>query len=515
MILTDDRIFELIEKPLNSDKIAQCIFQENNAKIYIDGNGYKNPITKSLIDNWESDAKKDLEKHFENCPTIPISKLIRDELNRGLKTKNAIVTGKKYENYVVNIWKNSSLDYFINTFLKKAIDTDFNSFIVITKGKRIVEDNKVYEDREGIKIENNKNFIPYVIYISINDVHDFKSGGESLEYFIYKFKKQKDKTIYRVIDSKRDLLVSKENKKFKIISEINHGLDYCPVKQISDIYLYSSNTPELKASQFSHVIGDLISYFTQYKIWKTSEVLHAYPKYWSYGFKCPVCDGKGEIINPDSDPNVSHLYMYNDPSKEIGDSMRCPYCKGEGSIATINSKQVLKLPAKIGDNNFTFSGDPAGFVQFPRESLDYQSEKLADLEHRIIYSATGNKNIVISRLQTATEVDTNTRSLQERINERQRLVESNINFVVNSILKILKINDEFDYTFSKNVSYKDEGILYEEITKAISAKMPQEYINELKKELAKTRFTNKETIDLINKSVENERTENSEIVPGT
>lgn len=514
-MLSDNEIIGLIKKPANKEKIHKCIKLEESMKRFMDGLGYTNPIDDDLVGDWQSDAKKDAMKHLDTAPTLPLSKLIRDELNKGIKTDNAVETSKpdneKIEQIKSSIWKENDISFFIDTFLKKAIDTDFCSFLVVTKGKLIEdEEGNKYEIRDNVIKQNEKDFLPYVIYISISDVHDFKKTGSNVDYLIYKFEEKKEGSqkykVYRYIDKDRDALFIEKQNEVNLIDDsvFFHKVGYTPVKQISDMYLISSMLPEITASQLSHVVGEFASYEIQFKELKISEVRHAFPKYYSIGFKCPVCDGDKQILNPDTDPEQSALYHFHNHRFDVGETITCPYCKGEGSIATINSKEVMKLPAAINDQPLNLTGAPAGFIQFPRDSLEYQDEKLKDLESKIIFDCTGNKNIVIARLQTATEVDTNTRSLESRIQERQSLIESNIVFSVETACLMAGIKVEYDYKFQRNVSYKSTDTLYKEIAEASKSGMPKEYIDQLRYELTQIRFNQPDIVEIINKSIENE-----------
>lgn len=512
MAISLDKITDLIKSPKSGAILAQCAADEVQAKKYIDGNGWVNPIGRDFLRDWEQEAVKDLRKHLEICPTLPLSKLIRDELNRGISTKTAIEELKPETNKLTDItetiWKDNDIKYFIDTFLKRAIDTDFNSFILITKGKLIEKDGKKYEVRDNSIRANNEDFTPYAIFISVSDVIDFGVKGSDIEYLLYRF----DDEHFRFIDDEKDLLITKKDGNYIIIEDsiFFHKLEFCPAKQLSDLYKFSSIHAGMKAGQLSHVMGEFVSYVTQFKELKTSEVAHAHPKYWSYGFKCPVCNGAKTILNPTDDAEQSPLFRYHDPGKRIGESMMCPNCKGEGSLATVNSKEVMKLPGKIGDTQFTVSGSPAGYIQIPKDSLEYQDSKLKDLEAKILFDATGNKNIIAARMQTATEVDANVKGLQARINERQRIIESVVNFSVNTAAKMVGINSEYTYTFQRNVSYKDENTMYAEINQATAAGMPQSYINELKIQLSYIRFTNPVIVEAIETDILTNKIENGE-----
>ena len=147
MAISLDNIIDLIKKPAIGEKIVECARDEREAKLYIDGLGWVNPIGHDFLRDWEPDAVKDLRKHLDKAPTIPLSKLIRDELNRGIVTKTAIEEmpeNSRLNEIISTIWKDKGVDFFINSFLKKAIDTDFNSFILITKGKLIEKDGVKY-----------------------------------------------------------------------------------------------------------------------------------------------------------------------------------------------------------------------------------------------------------------------------------------------------------------------------------------------------------------------------------
>lgn len=216
MILTTEKIKELIKQPKASADIATGDSIQKEHKVHVTGEGYKD-VLKSVIG-----STRTLEygnRELKEPITKFLTKKIKDELSRWKNTTGTRKTydfgsdtnlDKEFRKLLDVVWKNGSITDFAY-FINDALYTDFNGFAIVEKGK--VQDG--FEIRSGIpyKSEGGK---PYIIFKALKDVHDFMLTGKKVEYIILNFgvevrtieDKEETVRLYRVIDDNYDYIFS-------------------------------------------------------------------------------------------------------------------------------------------------------------------------------------------------------------------------------------------------------------------------------------------------------------------
>ncbi len=508
MILNNEQALEICMRQPHKKVVADCISKQDEIVKHINGKNYTASIKQ--VRGHESEKEVRLRKELSKPSTIPITKIIIDELNRWTNAQGTTKTynfGSKRElekNFVANVlsvvWKGESMKYFVDNDLKEALDTEFNGFMMVTKGYRVLgEDGYLYEKRGGyvVRVDEKDSYTPYIIFIAIDDVLDFSKNGSRLDYIVYKYgeRTQIDKghsrqiEMYRFVDDVSDRMYERDGSKWYLVEDGDfspkaNDLGYVPAIQISNTN-YDMKLDGVMRSQLSFLVPQLDRYLEKDSEHTQSEVLHAFPKHWMTGIKCPLCDGEKKVINDSSK-------YYYDSDEDDGAYITCPRCHGEGSIVVDDSSVVAKVPQVLPEGFKAFSSNVGGYITPPIEILEYQDRTLKELRDTIIYTGTSNKNIVATKFKTATENNMNVKTLEDKIDDRLTNIEKVETFLTNAIAKMHRDFKKYYkgcvIKYSRRLYYRTESEILTDIEAAKRAGMPNSYIKSLQIELYRAKY---------------------------
>ena len=383
------------------------------------------------------------------------------------------------------VWKDTSLNEFVTSFFDKALFTEFNGFVVVTKpkiekGVAIKED--VITPYDGGELD------PYLIFVAIEDVRDFRSTGDKVEYLIWKTAEEVDDTgnkkadILRAIDDSTDRLIrfedgKKEGEMCTELSAIENELEYVPAVQIST-FKHALKKDEVKDSPISHLIPMLNRYLSKDSFQIMTEVKHAFPKLAAVALECPKCEGKGTVVNDST-----------------GRQNKCTQCQGRGWRSPFKHGSFMALADKVDDNYVFPPGFPATYITPDNDSVRYGKETLEELKERILFSGTGNKALVSEEIaRTATESVINHRSLEDRIGDIINNIEALETFLTDTIGKMHNsfkgAYEGCTIKYGRKLNLRDENTVLQEIKESKAAGMPESHIENLQKELIASRYKN-------------------------
>lgn len=485
-MLTIGQIESKIKNPVSESDLRDGISIQNKHKVHITGEGFS---LKRLV-GFESEGDYKIRMQLTDPATVQICALILDNLNRWVTNPGTVkIVRFKQENQAKDfkavldqVWRGDSLENFIRTFYKEAIYQEMEGFLLITKpfidgGVQI---------REGVELKyEGEPLDPYIIFIAAEDVHDFNSIGDDLEYIIIKQPEKESKDVYRVIDDTQDTIVIHDKTEDKVYIEEDgvafHGLDYVPAIQVSSIAKELKND-KIKTSPIDHVIPALTRYIQKDSDLIIQMVRHMYPKLASVTTQCLMCDGQG---------------YYYPTTGDIKTKVKCNECNGTGKTIPITRDGVLGLPQYIDEGKTPYPGSPASYITPDNDSLEVAIEDLKTLAQNIMYSATGDKNIVAESLNTATENLINYKGLEDRINEIVEMVESREEFIIKTVAKMhLNFMNGFEdvsVRYGRRLAIRGENEIMTEIKAAVEAGMPSSHIEALQKELIYARYKNNKT----------------------
>lgn len=482
MILTEKDILQLLTKPLNGDAVVAGVSLQNEHKVHITGEGYERLVR--LVDGFESASEFNVRKQISKPATIQITSIIIDNLNRWANAQGTIkkvdfkddVKDNEYESILSQVWNNSHFDNFIKTFYKDAIFVEFNGFILITKPKIITIEDTKFVDKQGVlSVYNDEPLKPYMIFISAEDVKDFKITGDKVEYLIIKLGNNK----YRVIDDENDCVVDYGKNKIINIDSVANEIGYVPAIKISNINKKLLNS-QVKTSPIDHILPALDRYFSSDCDLRMQLIKHAYPKLAIVTRDCKVCGGSGQIF-------------------DIETKIKCTNCDGTGKEIPISRSGVIGIPQYLQSGDTPYPGAPASYINPETESLRICIDDLERQRKDILYSGTGDKGLVseVLRDETATSSIISSRSLEDRISEISCMVE-NFEYFCKKAIKDLYNEfknipaDQYSITvrYGRRIAVKGESELLDEIVKSKIAGMPMSYIQALQRDLIYSKYKN-------------------------
>ena len=481
MIVSTEQLIELMKKPRNGEAISSGVRLQNKHKVHVTGEGYKKLVSK--VEGYEGSRDLNVRMQVSKPATIDIASIILDNLNRWVSAQGTVKKiafkddeqrTEDFKNVLNKVWRGESLEHFISTFYKNAIYTEFNGFIVVTKPKIVTTEQGTFIEKDGVlepKPDGNLN--PYLIFVAAEDTYDFHMTGSRVEYLILKY----DVDTYRLLDDEKDVVFTfdKNKNSFTNWQELPNEIGYTPAKKISNIdkNLVSS---QVKTSPIDHIVPALDRYFSSDSDLRMQFIKHNYPKLAIVSKECNECNGTGK--------------SYKDETE-----IKCGTCDGSGVVIPISRDGVIALPQYLNQGDTAYPGTPASYITPDTDSLRLGIEDLDRQKTHIVYSGTGDKNLIGESLNTATENMINSKSLEDRIREITMMVEGFEEFVVKTIKKMHKsFQNASDFVVSirygKRIGTKSEGELITEIQESKKAGMPISYINSLNKDIIYAKYKN-------------------------
>lgn len=485
-MLNKEQIINKIENPVCGESLQAGIRLQDGHKIHVTGDGYARVL--SQLVGFESKADYDIRVQLTGPATIQLCAIIIDNLNRWATNQGTVKSiqfkqegqADEFGKVMGQIWKGKSLEEFVSTFYKEAIYQEMEGFLLITKPQLTNEGTQV---RDGIEMAyDGESLNPYMIFIQAEDVKDYNGVGDTLEYIIFDVGEGEDgQKIYRVIDSQQDTIFKydgHESDKSQVLSTIVNEVGYVPAIQVSNIAKDLKND-KIKTSPIDHVIPALNRYMQKDSDLIIQMVRHMYPKLASVTTACKMCDGQG--------------YDYS-MVDSVETKIKCNDCNGTGKVIPISRDGVLGLPQFIDEGKTPYPGSPASYIVPDNASLQIGIDDLKDLAKDILYSATGDKNLIVEGLETATENLINFKGLEDRIAEIIDMVESREEFIIKTVAKMHKdFNGGFEgvsVRYGRRMVIRGESEIMTEIDNAKEAGMPISHIETLQRELIYTRYKN-------------------------
>ena len=508
MILTDEQILEFCERPVNSEAIIKAKDLQDVHKVHVTGEGYKDYI-KQIVGKENYDDYINNKKELTEAVTTALTKRIIDEQSRwqnaGVKHhyefKNNANKEKEFQKVLSQVWKGESMEYFVKNFLRDALYTEFNGFIIVEQGKIEEDGGIIYEIRDGIKsVVENKKIKPYIIFRPIEMIRDFKCSGNRVEYIIIDWGKidigpdgkpvpGDHIQLWRVIDDLNDTIVEQDGGSFEIsqrseYERMPNELGFVPAIQVST---RPSNPyeDEIKTSYIWQTIPLLKTFLTQWAEHVITCILYSHPIFYQLGQKCDYEDDDG---NKCDGGEISFVDIKGEPQTK-----QCPRCKGAGAGVKRDPSSVILLPQVDEQGNPYSIANVAGYITPPVEAMTEQRNELMWLEDKILRTGTGMDRMAETQIEkTATEAMINYKPLEEIIGE----IIDNIEYVERTITNIVgklfykEVFIRSDATYDRKLNLRDENTVLLEIEQAKKSGASASYVRTLHNELIHSRYQN-------------------------
>jgi predicted RNA-binding protein with EMAP domain len=204
-----------------------------------------------------------------------------------------------------------------------------------------------------------------------------------------------------------------------------------------------------------------------------------YPKLAAVTTECKMCDGEGHEY---------HLIQ------DVETKIKCTDCNGTGKVIPFSREGIIGLPQYIDEGKTPYPGSPASYITPDNASLETAMTDLRELGKDILYSATGDKNLITETLNTATENLINFKGLEDRIAEIVEMVESREEFIIKTTAKMhLDFTDAIkscSVRYGRRLVIRGESEIIVEIKTSKESGMPISHIEMLQRELIYTRYKN-------------------------
>ena len=415
MALLREQIKEILRKPEKTGIIRKAIKHQARLRFhtesYIDPMDISMPFTE-FADWVQKLIPKDKYRIFLSLFKFPTQNIeltgkIYGELERVFDGRNSAVTFQFLDPTLSDDWEAYRHDVLKEPEIWRskgwdALRTAINCVMIID----------LPTEQQGERPE------PYFYFLGIESVIDFKAKGEALEWIVFR---QPGKRIAAFDDTfMRVFQLNEKGEIEELITEVQHGLGYCPAKFFWTTPL-SQEQPDIKKSPLSPQLGNL-DWLLFFRVSKRHLDLYApYPIYSAYAADCNFRNNEtGDYCDGGYLRNIKGEYkIFRDGTVE-----RCPVCS-EKRIAGVGS--FIEVP--IPKDNRPDLRDPVTITTIDRNSLDYNTEEEKRLADEIYSKVTG----------TGGEVQQ-----KESINEMQ--VTANFEDKKNVLLS-LKINFEKAQTF--------------------------------------------------------------------
>lgn len=375
MGLQREQVKEIAQQPKKTAIIRKAIKHQARLRFhtesYIDPMDISAPFTE-FADWVKKLIPKDKFRIFLSLfkfPTqnIELTEKIYQELERVFDGRNAAVTFQFLDPTLNDDWEWYRHDVLNepNVWHSKgwmALQTAINSVMIVD----------LPSQQTGDRPE------PYFYFLGIENVIDFSAKGETLEWIIFQ---QPDNRIAEFDDEFMRLFELDSNGKVgELITEVRHGLGYCPAKFFWTTPL-SKEQPDIKKSPLSPQLGNL-DWLLFFRVSKRHLDLYApYPIYSAYAADCNYRNNEtGDYCDGGFLRNIKGEYkVLRDGTVE-----RCPICS-EKRIAGVGS--FIEVPIPKGDRPDL--RDPVTITSVDRNSLDYNMQEEKRLADEIYANVTG------------------------------------------------------------------------------------------------------------------------------
>ena len=375
MALLREQIKEILRKPEKTGIIRKAIKHQVRLRFhtesYIDPMDISMPFTE-FADWVQKLIPKDKYRIFLSLFKFPTQNIeltgkIYGELERVFDGRNSAVTFQFLDPTLSDDWEAYRHDVLKEPEIWRskgwdALRTAINCVMIID----------LPTEQQGERPE------PYFYFLGIESVIDFKAKGEALEWIVFR---QPEKRIAAFDDTfMRVFQLNEKGEIEELITEVQHGLGYCPAKFFWTTPL-SQEQPDIKKSPLSPQLGNL-DWLLFFRVSKRHLDLYApYPIYSAYAADCNFRNNEtGDYCDGGFLRNIKGEYkIFRDGTVE-----RCPVCS-EKRIAGVGS--FIEVPIPKGDRPDL--RDPVTITTIDRNSLDYNTEEEKRLADEIYSKVTG------------------------------------------------------------------------------------------------------------------------------
>lgn len=290
--------------------------------------------------------------------------------------------------------------------------------------------------------QQGKSFV-YPTYKSINNIFDYLTRGNRLEYIFFKLTGEEKKvfgfddkkTIYRVVDDAFDYFVEHDNQTIAVLQAFTLPNYFGEVPAIINSDFINPQCENHFLSLYDDIIELAEEFLVDGSIKRTHKFMHGFPKYSEFADDCIECSG----------------------SKFVG-AEKCTVCGGTGKKLMTRVSDVKMLPWPGKDESVILPTQVGGYVSPDKTFFEISQTELQHLEDAMSITLWGT----MSRLKTsgmstggdgttktATEIMDEIKPQSDRLHPISEMAETRHKFILDFIVKL-----------QVNMSYQGASVNY-------------------------------------------------------
>jgi hypothetical protein len=439
MILSTEKIFELIKKPKNAAILKEAVIEEKTLKAYATGENKHliiDECLKMLVPERQPKFKESFGLH-----TKPLIDKVATHFQRIFDATGRVIDNKffdseqkqDFENYVSKCYESASKnknglssEYYYKHIGLESILFEPNNIALI--------DFSITKNDQGAYDKIDKRNEPFVSTVNIKQIWDIDSSARGIEYLIiyneYLKNTQKTKQFFVVDDLNYTLFELNKSGNPQLILQNRHNFECVPATHISSYNKYKGNYT-IKKSPISDSLDDLYAWillknFSKMYGWESGVPTQLQPK-----FKCDNTHHTGVHCN-------NGIFKLND-----GQSAYCEKCQRKSQEKTAWGK-VVEIPMEYLETESAerfmklFS-----YVDFNTDVMRFHEEDLSKKEEKIISDIIGKSQNSVSKSKEARneiDVQSDTEDMRRVLASVSEMIEQTWQFTDSLIAKARNYN---------------------------------------------------------------------------
>lgn len=385
-----------------------------------------------------------------------------------------------------NFWETQGMETF-----KNSID---NILVVDLPRLNVGEDGEVIQPSERPE--------PYYYLLDIDRLIDIDNekvaatdGVTGKEFYYFKteyiiFRDPDGKHFY-VFDEKSYRVFYKENENDvqRLISDFDHGLNFCPARSFWTTPL-NSDTKLLKRGPITNSLSDL-DWLLFFQVAERYLQLYApFPIYAMYRNKCP-----GALKADESNRLCVNGWLEIPGSRYIGDHRtECPRCKQAGRVGP-GHVIFIDPPKEVGGTGADpdLMANPIKIIPAETTSLEYVRKTIAEFKAEIRVNCVGRSiDTNDASAKNELQVESGMETSEAILIKAKRNFEIIHEFALDTICR-LRYGDQYlggVVNYGDEFLQKSEGQEMEEYQVAVENKLPSYELSERRKDIYKARYRN-------------------------
>lgn len=437
MILSLADIQQIIKDNPGKSRVQKGVEYSKKLRRHIYGEGLEQHI--QLITGYEKEEMKELRKKYCRSNKDLFSRLSRPidkvfSARGGSIYYNLIDTQERQARVLAqDVRDGYSVRKWVEVFWKPhMLDDPFGLiFLEILPTQQAV-----------LARQQSKSFV-YPTYKSINNIFDYLTKGNRLEYIFFRLTAEEKKsfgfdeakTIFRVVDDAFDYLVEQNNEQVTVYPSYTLPNYFGEVPGIVNSDFINPQCENQFLSLYDDIIELAEEFLIDGSIKRTHKFLHGFPKYSEFADDCVECSG----------------------TKFVG-AEKCKACAGTGKKLMTKVSDVKMLPWPGQGETVILPNQVGGYVSPDKTFYEISQSELQHLEDAMSITLWGT----MSRLKTegmstgadggtktATEIMDEIKPQSDRLHPISEMAETRHKFILDFMVRL-----------QVNLSYQGSSVNY-------------------------------------------------------